>query len=660
MALRNATALNRQGKGTERGFLHSGRLNIRPRLMIGFSFIILSMLAADAVILWQFHLVRVQAGLLSDVDQKLVSVLRMRTSVLAFYSRLDALAAAEDVDGLVAEAQRLPTTVLEDVRRATTTLALPPFKSLQDPTITPTLQFIQSALPSQLAAIITLARSGDWRAVHLRIVKQVQPLEFLTSALVEKIDHQAGEQQAQAVLNIRRVERLVFWVVPLTAVFTLLISGALGMAITRSITHPLSQVVEASKALARGEFQHQVAVTGTDELAHLAQVFNDTARRLRDLYNDLQRREAKIRRLVDSNIVGIFIWDLEGQIVEANEAFLGIVGYGRDQLVSGRLRLNDLTPSDWRDRDAQAHAQLQESGSIQPYEKEYFRKDGSRVPVLVGKAVFDDASNEGVAFVLDLTERKRADEQRDKLHQLEAELAHVHRLTMMGELAASLAHEIKQPITAAMTNAETTQLWLANDPPDLKEAREAATRVVNSAARAADIINHLRSLYKKGAPSHRELVDVNEVAREMLVLLRSEAHRFSVSMRTELTTDLPRIEADRVQLQQVFMNLMLNGVEAMRDTGGELTITSKQAEDGKILISIRDNGVGLPTEKIDQIFSPFFTTKSQGTGMGLAITRSIIEAHGGRLWAVANTGRGATFYFALPIQARAVGASLDR
>src|SRR5215472_7406243 len=277
----------------------------------------------------------------------------------------------------------------------------------------------------------------------------------------------------------------------------------------------------------------------------------------------------------------------------------------------------------------------------------------------VGHPFFDAAGNlvEYVGTAVDVTERKRAEEERERLRQLEADLAHIGRVSMMGELAASLAHELNQPITAAITNANTSLRWLARAEPDLDEAREAIMRIVKDGTRAAEVINRLRSFYKKGTPPQPELVDVNEVAHEMMMLLRNEANRYSIAIRTELAPKLPRVMADRVQLQQVFMNLMLNGIEAMKETAGELMVKSERAADGRVLISVSDTGVGLPADKADQIFNAFFTTKPQGTGMGLAITRSIIEAHGGRLWASANTGRGATFHCTLPREATASSTS---
>jgi len=269
----------------------------------------------------------------------------------------------------------------------------------------------------------------------------------------------------------------------------------------------------------------------------------------------------------------------------------------------------------------------------------------------VGHPVFS-ASGELVEFVgtgIDMTERRQAEKEREGLRQLQADLAHINRATTMGELTASLAHEINQPIAAAATDARTCLRWLAREQPDIGEARESAARMVNAVTRAADIISRLRQLFKKGAPQ-TSLVDVSEVIQEMVVLLRSEASRHSVSILTELSEDSPRVVADRVQLQQVLMNLMLNGVEAMQNTksGGQLTIRSMRGEGGQLLISVSDTGMGVPPDQADQIFNAFFSTKAQGTGMGLSISRSIIESHGGRLWATSNSGRGATFNFTLP------------
>jgi len=246
-------------------------------------------------------------------------------------------------------------------------------------------------------------------------------------------------------------------------------------------------------------------------------------------------------------------------------------------------------------------------------------------------------------------ERKLAREERERLRQAQADLAHINRVTTMGELTASLAHEIKQPISAAVTDAKTCLRWLHRNEPDVAEASEAASRIVTDVTRAAEIISRISLLFKKGAPQH-ELVDVNDLIREMIVLLRNEAARYSISIRSDLAGDLPQVMADRIQLQQVFMNLMLNGIDAMKDVGTarELTIRSQRVEDGQLMISVSDTGIGLPLQQHEEIFSAFFTTKVHGTGMGLPISRSIIESHRGRLWATSNSERGASFHFMLP------------
>ena len=258
---------------------------------------------------------------------------------------------------------------------------------------------------------------------------------------------------------------------------------------------------------------------------------------------------------------------------------------------------------------------------------------------------------EFVGTVIDITERKRAEE---SLRQAQSDLARVNRVTTMGELTASLAHEVNQPIAAAVTNAKTCLRWLTREHPDVEEARAAAMRIVNDGTRAAEIIKRIRLLFKKGT-SERELVDINEVIREMVVLLRGEATRYSILVQTELETDTPRLVADRVQLQQVLMNLMINGIDAMKDVVGtrELTIKSQRSENDQILVSVNDTGVGLPPKQSSQVFEAFFTTKPHGTGMGLSISRSIVESHGGRLWAADNTARGASFCFSLPAKAEA-------
>ena len=468
------------------------------------------------------------------------------------------------------------------------------------------------------------------------------------------------------------------------------------------------------------------------------------------------------------------MWNLDGAITGANEAFLHMVQYSREDLDSGRVRWKDLTPPEWHECDYWAIAQLRTTGIVQPYEKEYFRKDGSRMPILLGGALFEGSENEGVAFILDLSAQKQAQEELQRseaflaeaqhlshigsyswrvatdeikwseqlyrIYELEAglpvtfelirtrvhpedlplyekmieharndgndfewqyrlrmpdssikylqavahatrdqdgrleyiaavqdvterhlseealdkarsELAHVARVMSLGTLTASIAHEIRQPLAAAVTDAKTCSRWLNRDEPDVAEARDATSRLITDLTRASEIISRIGSLFKKSAPK-RELVDVNEVVEEMVALLRGEARTHSISFQRNLASDLPRIMADRVQLQQVLMNLMLNGIDSIKSLSapGKLTVTSRKDENGQVLISVADTGVGVRPEQTEEIFNAFFTSKAQGTGMGLTISRSIIESHGGRLWAISHPEPGATFQFTLPVE----------
>ncbi len=495
---------------------------------------------------------------------------------------------------------------------------------------------------------------------------------------------------------------------------------------------------------------------------------------------ELQERatglEAKLRRLIDANVLGIFTWHVEGGIVDANETFLKMVQWDREDVASAAMRWTDLTPAEWRAHDESAVADLKATGAMQPYQKEYFRKDGSRVPVLVGAALFEEGGNEGVAFALDLSAQKRAEEAlrrveqqarsivdsaldavvamdadgiitdwntqaeetfgwtrsevlgrrmvdtiipaqyrqlhergleqflktgqgpvlnrrieitalrrdgtefpvelaitplksgaawtfssfirditaskqaQEDLRKAQAELAHVNRVMTMGELAASIAHEVNQPLAAIVASGDSCTAWLENEPPNLDKARAAAARIVQAATQASDIVRRIRALFRKTAPITTP-VEINEVIIETVSMVSGEVRRKGVSLNTELAADLPAVLGDRIQLQQVILNLAINGTEAMagfEDQPRRLTIQSKLAEPGEILVSVADTGPGIDPHQMPRLFAPFFTTKPDGIGMGLSISRSIIEGHGGRLWAAANQPNGAVFHFALP------------
>jgi PAS domain S-box-containing protein len=372
----------------------------------------------------------------------------------------------------------------------------------------------------------------------------------------------------------------------------------------------------------------------------------------------LQRSEAYLAEAQRLTHTGSWAWRIEGRdAVHLSEEWYRIYGFDPEKGPPAfEERLQRTHPEDRAKWQGTIERAITEKSD---YELEFrILLPGGTVKYIhtVGHPVLN-ASGDLVQFMgsaTDITDRKRAEEERERLRQAQADLARVNRVTTMGELTASLAHEVNQPIAAALTNANTCLRWLTRDHPDLEEAREAASRIVKDATRAADIISRVRLFYKKGA-QQRELVDVNEVIQEMIVLLRSEATRHNISVRTELAADLPQVTGDRVQLQQVLMNLMINGIDAMKDMDGsrELAVKSQRTEKEEVLVSVSDTGVGLPPQQTDQIFKAFFTTKPNGTGMGLSISRSIVESHGGRLWAAENSPRGASFYFTLPTKAEA-------
>jgi PAS domain S-box-containing protein len=368
---------------------------------------------------------------------------------------------------------------------------------------------------------------------------------------------------------------------------------------------------------------------------------------------ELAEREAKIRRLVDSNIIGIVIWNLDGQIIDANEAFLRMVGYDREDLVLSRLNWTELTPPEWRERQTKAVAELRSTGTIQPFEKEYFRKDGSRLPVLIGAASFEASENQVVAFVLNLTERKRAEaearESERRYREMEIVLAHANRVATLGQLTASIVHEVNQPIAATITNAETALRGLAKQSPDWEKTRQAIERVLRDGRRAATIVDGIRNLVKK-VPTRKNTFEVNDAILEVIALTRAEMLKNGVSHRVQLATTLPRTLGDRVQLQQVILNLILNAVEAMseaRDGPRDLLICT-EAEANRLRVAVQDSGPGLSQAGAERAFEAFYTTKPSGLGMGLSICRTIVEAHGGQLWTTPNHPRGAIFYFTLP------------
>jgi len=365
----------------------------------------------------------------------------------------------------------------------------------------------------------------------------------------------------------------------------------------------------------------------------------------------LRRSEKELRDIIEAIPAIAFTAQPEGNSVWTNQQWVDFSG----------LTVQETSGSGWQSaihpQDITEHAtkwrHSMTSGEVFESEARHRSAKGEYRWFLVRAVPLRDETGKILKWygiLTDIEDRKRAEQERRRLRQLETELAHMNRVSMMGELAASLAHEIKQPITAGMMSASACRSWLGPDRLDISEACAAADRMTSSLSRAADIIDRVRALYGPGK-RERELVDINQLVREMTVMLGDAATRSFVTVRTELETSIPATMADRVQLQQVLMNLMLNSIEAMRETGGELSVASGMTEDGQLLISVNDTGCGLPPEQAERIFQPFFTTKAQGTGMGLSISRRIVESHGGRLWATAKADRGTIFQFTLPSKA---------
>jgi PAS domain S-box-containing protein len=369
----------------------------------------------------------------------------------------------------------------------------------------------------------------------------------------------------------------------------------------------------------------------------------------------LRRSEAYLAEAQRLSHTGSFGWDITREDIYWSEETCRIFEVDSSAKPTVALVLQRTHPEDRIFVGQRIELALKERKEFD-FEHRLLMPNGSVKSIrVVGHPSLNNESGnfEFVGAVTDITERKQAEEalrrSEQRIREVQSDLAHVTRVTTMGELTTSLAHEVNQPIAAAVTDANTCLRWLARDQPDLDEARAAASRVVKDATRAAEIIKRVRQLFKKGGPE-RESVDLNEIIREMLFLLHSEAMEYSISVRTELAADLPRVTGDRVHLQQVLTNLIMNSIDAMKEVDGtrELCIKSQRTETGQPLISISDTGVGLPPQHADQIFDAFFTTKPDGTGMGLRISRSLVESHGGRLWAADNPPRGASFCFTLP------------
>jgi PAS domain S-box-containing protein len=660
--------------------LHKPRLRIGTRLTASFVVIVLMMMAVDLVAIWQFRRVAIQGGRLTHADQTSLAVARVHLDVYRFRDDVAQLESTHDSRRFAAEAASLRSRFREDVAQAQRLLSTLP-AGTRDPAILSALETMQLTLPAQLDTSAELAATGDWPALRIRLANQVQSLVQLSSLLMEKVDADVTRQRANAIESTERAWRQLLLVLPVTALLTLILAVALGWFATRAITHPLKELDAGARALAHGEFHREIEVAGDDELAALGRALNYALRQLRELYHGIRESEGRYRRIFHG--AGVSIWEEDFSQVKAAIDDLkarGISDFRRYMaahpefvrqaiLMVKVIDVNDaaVTLFEARSKDEllgsfdnlflpETEAMFAEELIAIAEERTSFESEtvfrtlkGSRLTVLFTATSPPEPSklDSVLVSVTDITERKRAEE---ALQKARAELAHVTRVTTMGELTASIAHEVNQPLAAIVTNAEAGLRWLAGRPPDLEEARECLCRIARDGNRASEVIVRVRSLAKRSAPAESRL-DLNEAIQEVLAIVDPEARRQGVAVRTELDGGMPPVRGDRVQLQQVILNLVMNGIEAMKgatDRPRELRITSRPEGPGRVLVAVRDSGVGVSAESVGRVFEAFYTTKPEGMGMGLSISRSIVEAHGGELSASPNSGWGMTFRFTVP------------
>jgi len=622
-------------------------LSIRSCLIASFVLIVLLMITADAVAIWQYWQIEALAQRVRKTEQLADAVVRIHLDVYSFRDKMATLASSHDIHQFSGEAAEIRRSFVQHVDHIEQMLRTTPDIE-QEAHVSYALESLRVTLLSQLDTAVQLATAEEWNAVQLRAAIEIPALIEFSSSLVEKVDRQALEKRNQANEDAQKARHRLFLIVPIAALLTLLAAAALGWYVTRTVTGPLSLLTAHAEALAGGNFQHKVHLRGNNELTVLGNAFNYASQQLQKLYEELRRSERELRDVIEAMPTMVWIAGTDGSNEFGNRRWQEYTGLSHEGTIGSGWQ-DVLHPTDLARHWEKWCASL---ASGEPFENEArFRRatDGQYRWFLSRAVPLRDEYGQILKWYgvsTDIDDRKRAEQERE---QLRADLAHVNRVSMLGELAASVSHELKQPITASMANAQTCIRWLKRDLPDVNEALEASVRIVKDGIRATEIIDHLRSLYKKSTPQ-RELVDVNDIVREILALLRVEASRCSIVTNSKLAPELPNITADRVQLQQVLMNLMLNAIEAMKDAGGELTIKTELDHEGRLLISVRDTGVGLPNEQTEEIFKAFFTTKPEGSGMGLAISRSIVESHGGRLWATPNDRLGTTFQMILPAE----------
>jgi len=501
------------------------RVGINTRLTLGFVLIIVLMSVATGILLWQSRVMRTQANRLKEVDEQFMEVQRAHAFLLSFHSESEQLVKAQDLARLLQEAPALRNQLSDSQRQTETVFRGIEPENILDPTVLPTLETIQGLLPSQVDSLAALASVGDWEALRQRMEQPLEPFESLSAELVATASRDLQNKRSEAARQIERAQIRTLFTLPGIGGLTIIVAALLGFSITQSITRPLRSLVDGTSALAKGEFGQQISVQGRDELAHLSRVFNQTTIKLQQLYENLRRSEQELRDVI--NAVPALIWRAspDGEVDFINERLQQFVGVPPDDIWGWNLQ-SVLHPDDRARFVAEWRAAVKD-GRQNEDEVRVRRADGKYCWFLIRNVPLRNEAGNVVKWYgtgIEIEDRKRMEEERQRLNQLEADLAQLNRISMMGELAGSLAHEIRQPIAAAAANATACVRWLHRETPDIDKAAWSASRVARDVTTASDIIERVRSLYR-GGTAKREPVDVNKIIQEMIVLLRDAANR---------------------------------------------------------------------------------------------------------------------------------------
>jgi PAS domain S-box-containing protein len=613
---------------------------IGVRLALSFVGIVLLMLAGSTVALWQFSRVRAEAQHLYEVELQSVAVLRVHTDVLALREKLERLIEARDARRFSMEAASLRQILAADAERALQALSASPSDAERHAPILKTLDTVRSALPFQIDTMRRLAAAGDWEALRLRLENQVEAYGAITSPLVEEVDRAVSREEKEVREGIARAQGRVVLTLVVTGVLTLLLAAVLGLAVTRSITRPLARLDAGAQALARGEFQHQVAVMGQDELASLGMVFNTMARRLSDLYQALQRSEAHFRAIFENAVEGVFQSTPDGRFLTANPALARTLGYGSvDELLAATTDIERQLYKDPASRREMLRL-LDEQGVVQGFECELKRKDGSSVWVSVNvRAVRDEAGNvlylEGTNQ--DISDRRRAQE-------LQASLRHSETMSAMGSLVAGVAHEVRNPLFGISANLDAFEAQFGQRP----EYAETLAMLRGEVDRLVGLMN---DLFDFGRPlEDTRAGSLADVVARAVASRHAMARRAGVELSNRVSEGMPAIRMDRKRLIQAFENVLQNAVQ-YSPAGGTVVIEAaaeNHHEGAWLRCTVKDSGPGFPSADVSSVFQPFFTRRRGGTGLGLAIVQRIVEGHGGQVAAANRPEGGAEVTVRLP------------